>query len=224
MMILDSLFHFLVKKLTDGSIRALVNYLLKCGRELYINFKVWFIGLNTDRYAELVEKVIPVLHDAEDNMRQVEERLEQLSDDMMNPEDCLEIDISQNEWVNEEILKEGKVVKELALKQRKKIRTFRRGEFERAIEAQLRLKHWNVDANRMNENAINHSARLLCDSYQLNMMDTFATVMRVVPRVLVPNQNTMDALSIIYNQKSQNLRLRAEALRKSEMLPLAGMK
>jgi hypothetical protein len=192
----------------------MVNYIMKCGRELYVNFKVWFIGLDTTRYGELVDATIPVMMDMEDSMRDVEERLEKVSDQMMCMEDCLEVDMSLNTWVNEEDMK----------KQRKMIAKGRRDDFERGLEAKLRMKHWNPDANRMNENAINHTARLICEQYNLGDKDTFASVMRVVPRVLVPDQVMMDALSIIYNTRAQQRRMRSDALRKTEALPYFNMK
>jgi len=214
MLIFHTLFEYLVKKVLDGSIRNMVNYIMKCGREIYVNFKVWFIGLDTARYGDLVDKTIPVMMDMEDSMRKVEERLDEISDKLLCMEDCLELNESENAWVNEEDKR----------KQRKSIKQGMRGDFEAGLEAKLRLKHWNPDANRMNENAVNHTARLFCEEFNLCSKDTFASVMRVVPRIFVPDQYLMDALSIIYNNKAQQRRMRSDALRKTEALPFQSMK
>nr|UHS72373.1 MAG: hypothetical protein 1 [Regressovirinae sp.] len=105
--------------------------------------------------------------------------------------------------------------RKLAAKQRHKIRD---GFLQRActaVEIQLRTKHGLVPTNELNEQALRMSAIEICSRYNMNDIDTQLLTMKPVYMAMIPDQQQMDAIRIIYNSEVSGRHAAVEALRSS---------
>jgi len=204
-------------------------WMRKQGRDYWMTFKAWFWGLNCDDHEELVRKIVPVMPIVEDSFDQLEKRVDHVSD-AEKFEECIEIDLSDNSHFNE-VFKQDLTGSETAEDDRHAVALFNqkagrrqrhriRSKFiERActaLEIQLRTKHGLVPANELNEQALKMSAIEICRMYNINDADTSLLVQRSVYRAMIPDQQQMDAIRIIYNSETSGRRAAVEAIRNSE--------
>jgi len=183
-----------------------------------MNFKAWFWGLNCDNHAQLVRKIVPVMPIIEDSFDALERRTDAVADEEKF-EECIEIDISSNDQFNQQIMVENEGTttfdRKAARKQRHKIKEFFLEKACRAVEIQLRTKHGLVPSNELNEQALRMSAVEICRFYNMNDMDTMLLSMKPVYKAMIPDQQQMDALRIIYNSETSGRVATVEALRNS---------
>jgi hypothetical protein len=85
----------------------------------------------------------------------------------------------------------------------------------RAVEVQVRTKHGLVPSNELNEQALRMTALEICKSYNMNDMDTALIVNKAAYMAMIPDQQQMDAIRIIYNSETQSRLNTIEALRMS---------
>lgn len=214
--LISKVFDFVFNKFGKFDIRSFASYVYKSSRDIYIKFKSWFVCKYTEAYSDYVLKSMPILHEIES--------LDIIPTQHISPEDCLDLDFSVNEWVNEDVADvDGKIIKEKVRKQRKKVASMHYSKFLAAMERKFRARHMGVDANVANRNAIAHDIKIWCESVHLNDADTTTAIMYVVPRVMIPDQSIIAHESLVYNTTATERRMHIAALRKSEDNPFMGL-
>jgi hypothetical protein len=218
----ESLFRWLSKNITFNKISQFHSFVIKQGRNYWMNFKSWFWGLNCDLHEALVRKIVPIMPVVDDEFDRLEARVDAIADAEKLSE-CLELDISINEEFNEswETRDDGTdvdAVKSLKAKRKQthKIRKFQMGNACRAVEIMLRTKHGVVPGNELNEHALRMSAIEICRQYNINSVDTYILTNKPVMMAMIPDQRQMDAIRVLYNQETSGRRATIEALRNSE--------
>jgi hypothetical protein len=217
-----SLCGWILNKMNATKINMFTNFIMKQGKNYWMNFKSWFWGLNCDLHEMLVRKIVPVMPVIDDEFDKLEQRVDAVADAEKLSE-CLELDMSINEEFNEnwETRDDGSdadVVKSLKAKRKQthKIREFQMGNACRAVEIMLRTKHGVVPGNELNEHALRMSAIEICRQYNINPIDTYILTNKPVVMAMIPDQRQMDAIRVLYNQETSGRRATIEALRNSE--------
>jgi len=196
---ITSLVGYIAKIKTLNLLKDTLSWFLRNAKQVYVNFKVWIVGMHADHYSEYLASVIPVMRECEDSMDAVVSRVDDLTDKICDMEQCIE-QVSQKS-------------------KKMKIKDGMRQQFEDALEMRLRLKHWNPDANKVNEAAIMFSSGLICRDLNLIQSESDLCTFRVVPKVFTPDQTTFDAVAVIYNSEGMRRRLATTMRRAQEDNP-----
>lgn len=100
-----ALFNSLLKYLNPTKISMFTNWMVKQGRELWMQFKAWYWGLNCDKHMRFVRMMVPVVPQIDAKLFDVEmDKVVQKTDDIADEpklEECLIVDMSINREYNQ---------------------------------------------------------------------------------------------------------------------------
>jgi hypothetical protein len=100
-----ALFNHLIKWLNPTRIGHFANWMVKQGREMWMQFKAWYWGLNCDIHEKFVRMLVPVVPEIDATLFEVEmNELERKTDEVAMEEkleECLIIDMSINQEFNQ---------------------------------------------------------------------------------------------------------------------------
>lgn len=196
----------------------------KVGRDAWNSFRKWFFGINFDHHEWLVDQFMPLMPYYTEAMEESPEKLKL--------EDCLEIDLSVEEYFNEDIqaFKEDKETGERTMlfdngtprfekkAVRRQTKKIKKGHVEAAIaavEAKIRNRHmiYGEDMGLVDEAAVRATAGDICGELKINEHHSKLLIYSAAYRAMTPDHDSINAVKLAYNPKSAARRTLVSTIR-----------
>lgn len=194
----------------------------KAGQDAWNSFRKWFFGLDFDAHEWAVDHFMPLIPDYTERMEQLNLGEKASINKVKKLEDCLEFDKAVEEYYNEETQQtdENGNVTWLRAPARRQIKKIKEGHVQDAIaavEARIRNRHmiYGDDISLVDEAAVRATAIDICGEMKINEHHSKVLIYAAAYRAMTPDQDSLDAVKMAYNPKSQARRSLVTAVRKN---------